>query len=88
MMKRNAEMSEARVSWIERHLANKLYNAHLLARERSITADVLMRHSQVSTGYWDVVQDTGADVVRVMMLRCHDKENFPHLYQRVRGGLD
>ena len=57
----------------ERSLANKFYNAHLIARERNLTADVLMRHSQVSTGYWEVVQDTGADVVRVMMLRCHDK---------------
>ena len=57
----------------ERSLANKFYNAHLLAHERNLTADVLMRHSQVSTGYWDVVQDTGADVVRAMVARCHDK---------------
>ena len=45
----------------ERSLANKFYNAHVIAKERNLTADVLMRHSQVSTGYWDVVQDTGAN---------------------------
>ena len=68
-----AEHSDLAFFLYERSLANKFYNAHLLARERNLTADVLMRHSQVSTGYWDVVQDTGADVVRVMMARCHDK---------------
>ena len=45
----------------ERSLANKFYNAHVIAKERNLTADVLMRSSQVSTGFWDVVQDTGAN---------------------------
>ena len=68
-----AEHSDLAFFLYERSLANKFYNAHVIARERILAADGLMRHSQVSTGYWDVVQDTGADVVRVMMLRCHDK---------------
>ena len=68
-----AEHTDLAFFLYERSLANKFHNAHLIARERNLTADVPMRHSQVSTGYWDVVQDTGADVVRVMMLRCHDK---------------
>ena len=45
----------------ERSLANKFYNAHVIVKERNLTADVLMRSSQVSTGFWDVVQDTGAN---------------------------
>ena len=44
-----------------RSLANKFYNAHVLAKERNLTADGFMRHPQVSTGYWDVVQDIAAN---------------------------
>ena len=50
-----------------------------------LTADVLMRDSQSSSGYWDVVQDSLADLVRIMLLRFYDQKNHPQLYEHVRN---
>ena len=49
-----------------------------------LTADVLMRDSQSSSGYWEVVQDALSDLVRIMLVRCYDQQNYPHLYEHVR----
>ena len=50
-----------------------------------ITADVLARDSQTSAGYWEIVQDGLADLVRIMLIRCYDKKNHKDLYDHVRG---
>ena len=50
-----------------------------------ITADVLTRDSQTSSGYWEIVQDSLADLVRMQLGRCYDKEGHPDLYNYVRG---
>ena len=69
----------------ERHLANMYFNAQVRAKRMGVTADVMVRHSQASSGYWEIVQDALADLVRIMMLRCYDEKNFPELYNHVRG---
>ena len=50
----------------------------------SVTADVMMRDSQASSGYWDVVSDSLADLVRIMLVRCFDQEGYPRLYNHCR----
>ena len=50
-----------------------------------ITADVLTRDSQASSGYWEIVRDSLADLVRIQMHRCYDEENHKALYEHVRG---
>ena len=50
-----------------------------------ITADVLTRDSQASSGYWEIVRDSLADLVRIQMHRCYDEENHKALYDHVRG---
>ena len=50
----------------------------------NVTADVMARGSQGSSGYWDIVRDSLADLVRIMLTRCHDPENYPLLYEQVR----
>ena len=69
----------------EKHLANKFFAAHVRAQKMGITADVLTRDSQTSTGYWDIVQDSLADLVRIMLARCFDAEGHRALYDHVRG---
>ena len=69
----------------EKHLAIKYFAAHCRAQQMHLTADALTRDSQTSTGYWDIIRDSLADLVRVMMYRCHDRENHPALYEHVRG---
>ena len=41
--------------------------------------DVMARDSQASAGYWEIVQDALADVVRVMLSRCFDAQQYPTL---------
>ena len=47
----------------------------------NVTADVIMRDSQASSGYWDQVSDALADLVRVMLGRCFDEKGYPELYK-------
>ena len=69
----------------EKHLANKFFAAHVRAQKMGITADVLTRDSQTSSGYWEIVQDSLADLVRIMLARCFDEEGHKPLYDHVRG---
>ena len=69
----------------ERQLPGKFFNAQVRAKSMNLTADVLMRDSQASSGYWDTVQDSLGDLVRIMLSRCYDKENHPQLYSHVRN---
>ena len=68
----------------EKHLAQKFFNAHVRAKRMGVTGDVMARDSQASAGYWEIVQDALSDLVRIMLQRCYDKENYPDLYQHVR----
>ena len=49
-----------------------------------VTADVMVRDARSSAGYWDIVRDTLADLVDMMLVRCYDEKNYPLLYQHVR----
>ena len=69
----------------EKNMAHKMFQAQCIARDRNLTADVLMRDSQASSGYWEIVQDALADLVRIMLLRCYDEENYPDLCRHCRG---
>ena len=50
-----------------------------------ITADIMMRDSQASAGYWEIVRDALADLVRIMLVRSYDEENYPELYNHCRN---
>ena len=69
----------------EKHLAMKLCAAQTRAQRMGITGDVMARSSQTSTRYWEIVQDSLADLVRVMLVRCYDEENHKDLYDHVHG---
>ena len=69
----------------EKQLAMKYFAAHTRAQRFGITADILTRDSQGSAGYWEIVQDSLADLVRIQLGRCYDKEGHPDLYNYVRG---
>ena len=56
-----------------------------MSQRMGITTDVLTRDSQASSGYWEIVQDALADLVRIMLLRCYDKEQCPMLYDHCRN---
>ena len=66
-------------------MACKFFAAHTRAQKMNVTADVMARDSQASTGYWEIVRDALADLVRIMMFRCYDEENHKELYDHVRG---
>ena len=55
-----------------------------MAKRMGITTDIPARDSQASTGYWEIVQDALADLVRIMLLRCYDQQHYPQLYQNCR----
>ena len=69
----------------EKHLASKYFHAQVRAQRLGVTADVLTRDSQTSAGYWEIVQDALADLVRVMLSRCYDQNGYPELYKNCRG---
>jgi len=50
-----------------------------------LTADVVARDSQASSGYWEIVRDALADLVRIMLVRCYDQEHHPQLYNHCRN---
>ena len=59
--------------------------AHVRAKAMNVTADVMTRDSQTSTGYWEIVQDSLADLCRIMLKRCYDQENYPVLFNHCRN---
>ena len=50
-----------------------------------LSGDVMVRDSQASSGYWEIVRDALADLVRIMLVRCYDQEHYPQLYNHCRG---
>ena len=62
----------------------KFFAAHVRAQSMGITGDVGARDSQTSSGYWEIVQDGLADLVRIMLIRCYDAKNHRDLYDHVR----
>ena len=69
----------------EKNNAGKFFNAHVRAKRMGVTADVLTRDSQTSTGYWEVQKDASSDVVRIMLDRCFDEDQYPLLYKHCRN---
>ena len=69
----------------EKQLAQKYFAAHTRAQRMGVTADVMTRDSQGSSGYWEIVRDALADLVRIMLSRCFDEVNHKALYDHVRG---
>ena len=63
----------------------KYFYAQDEGKKRGITGDVLTRDSQTSVGYWEITQDALSDLVRVMLSRCFDSENYPELYNHCRN---
>ena len=59
----------------EKATAQKFFSAQCRAQRLGVTADVMVRDSQMSSGYWDIVQDALADLVRIMTARCYDEVN-------------
>ena len=68
----------------EKSMAQKFFAAQTRAQRMGVTADVMVRDSQQSSGYWDIVQEALADLVRIMVARCFDekghKEITPLIY--------
>ena len=69
----------------ENHLAMKYFYAQEQGKKLGLTGDVLTRDSQTSAGYWAIVQDSIADLARIMLSRCFDTENYPDLYNHCRN---
>ena len=69
----------------EKLMAMKYFSAHTRAQQSAVTADVMMRDSQASAGYWEIVRDSLADLVRIMCGRCFDEAAYPELCNHVRG---
>ena len=68
----------------EKQMAQKYSFANVRAQQLGVTADVMARDSQASSGYWEIVRDALADLVRIMLLRCYDEVNHEQLYHHVR----
>ena len=69
----------------EKATAQKFFAAQTRAQRMGVTADIMVRDSQMSSGYWDIVQEALADLVRIMVARCFDEQNHKDLYDHVRG---
>ena len=69
----------------EKHLAMKYFSAQTRAKQLGVTGDVMARDSQASSGYWEIVRDALADLVRIMLVRCYDEVGYPKLYQHCRN---
>ena len=69
----------------EKMLAMKWFAAHTRAQRFGITADIMTRDYQGSSGFYDNHQDALADLVRIQLGRSFDKEGHPDLYHHVRG---
>jgi hypothetical protein len=80
-----AEQRDLAFFLYEKQMAMKYFAAHSRAQRMGVTADVMTRDSQSSTGYWEIVRDALADLVRIMLLRCYDEANHKQLFDHVRG---
>ena len=80
-----AEQSGLAFLLYEKQLANKYFAAHTRVQQRNLMADVMTRDSQSSAGYWEIVRDALADLVRIMLVRCFDQVSHRDLYNHVRG---
>ena len=69
----------------EKSMAQKYFFANVRAQKLGVTADVMARDSQASAGYWEIIRDALADLVRIMLLRCYDAVKYPDLYQHCRN---
>lgn len=69
----------------EKAMAQKFFAAQTRAQRMGVTADIMVRDSQMSSGYWDIVQEALADLVRIMVDRCFDAQAHKELYEHVRG---
>ena len=69
----------------EKHMATKFFAAQTLAKRKGLTGDVMARDSQASVGYWEIVRDALADLVRIMLARSYDQEKYPQLYNHCTG---
>ena len=69
----------------EKHMATKFFAAQTLAKRKGLTGDVMARDSQASVGYWEIVRDALADLVRIMLARSYDQEKYPQLYNHCKG---
>ena len=65
-----AEQRDLSFFLYEQEQASKFFAAQHMGQRMGVTADVLTRDSQASQGYWEIVQDALADLVRIMLLRC------------------
>jgi hypothetical protein len=79
-----AEQRDLTFFLYEKWMALKFYWAHVRAQKLGITADILMRDSQASSGYWEGIQDALADLVRIQLDRCFDEEGHPDLHRHCR----
>lgn len=79
-----AEQRDLSFFLYEKQIAMKFFAAHTRSQRMNVTADVMTRDSQSSAGYWEIVRDALADLVRIMLLRCFDEKNHKQLYDGVR----
>ena len=61
-----AECHELVFFMYERFITQKFFSAHVRAKHYGVTADIMVRTTSLSTGFWEIVQDSLADLVRVM----------------------
>ena len=80
-----AEQRDLAFFLYEKQQANRFFSAQVRASHMGVTADVMARDSQASTGYWEIVRDALADLVRIMLDRCYDEKGHKALYDHVRG---
>ena len=80
-----AEQRDLAFFLYEKHLAMNFFSAHTRAQRMGITGDVMARDSQASAAYWAIVQDSLADLMRIILARCFDKQSHNSLYGHVRG---
>ena len=64
-----AEQRDLAFFMYEKHLAMQYFSAQVRAKRMGVIWDVMVRSSQTSTGYWDIVQDSLADLIRIMLGR-------------------
>ena len=69
----------------EKWMAMKFFHAQVRAQRLGVTADVLTRDSQASSGYWEIVRDSLSDLVGIQLHRCFVEKNHKPLYDHVRG---
>ena len=72
----------------EKAMAQKMFAAQTRGQRLGVTADVMMRDSLQSYGYWDIVQEALADLVRIMVVRCYDEANYKDIpFLKINTGV-